>query len=177
MVQNTGDVRYLLYLDSYEELPDINLLDQWHGIYEEWSDIIGGNRSGLNIIKIKMLIAAKHKFNYQMTLLNTVKTLPVPELTDLLKGEGYKINPDNLKESFHVIYGKLMRQKAQIEIDEKEEIKEESGDFEAVIVAVEKFQGYHFDEDKMTVRRFANIYKNYKDDGTRRQNNSKGITR
>lgn len=36
-------------------------------------------------------------------------------------------------------------------------------DFDLVISDVERFQGYGFDQTKMTVKHFANIYKRYKD--------------
>lgn len=104
----------------------------------------------------------KIQFIRQSSLLDCIQTLPVQELIDLFNEEGFKVDKNNLSQSVKVANGKLMRQKAQIDIEEKDNIQEETGDFDSVIVAVEKYQGYGFNEKEMTVRKFANIFKQYK---------------
>ena len=168
MVQNTGDTRYLL--EVFEDI-EIDLTEHWYNIYQEWSKIIGGSRSDLSLLKIKRMLALKHKFDYQSSLFRMVQTLPIPELVEMFNEEGFKIDLDNYQESIAIANGKLQKRKAQIELEEQNETKEEAGDFDNVIAILSKFQGYRFEEKEMTVRMFANIYKNYKEDGKRRENN------
>ena len=109
------------------------------------------------------------KLNYQLgaAVLRTVQVLPVEETIEAANECGYAIDIDNLKPTFEKAYTKLMRLKNQISVIEKES-KQDDGDddgvdLEGLIATLEKHQGYQFDEHAMNVRKFANIYKNYKD--------------
>jgi hypothetical protein len=160
----------LLKLDDYEVLPVIDLTEQWYNIYEQWSEIIGGHRADLSVLGQKRKLAMRHLWNVHASLLRAVAILPVPEMIELCRKEGYKIDIKNLAESLKVANGKLQRKKAQIELDDLNDNKEEKVDFDNLIVELEKFQGYGFDEKQMMVRKFANIYKKYKaqSDGRRK---------
>jgi len=108
------------------------------------------------------------KLNYQLgaVILRTVQICPVKETIEAAKEFGYIIDIDNLKPTFEKAYTKLMRLKNQISIIEnesKEDNETGNDDLEGLIATLEKHQGYQFDEQKMSVRKFANIYKNYKD--------------
>lgn len=174
-VIETGDVRYLLILDSYEEFPEFEL-DKltlaWTEIYQEFSDIAGGNRADLYLVKVKMLTEMQLDFNRQSVILDMVQKYPIPYMIDEAKKEGYSIDINDFDKTFEKAYTRLMRLKNQISIYQKErEIngqEKEDQSLEPLIADLAKFQGYQFDEHKMNVKQFANIYKKYKD-----QNNAK----
>ena len=172
--QKTGETRYLYKLKKYDELPEKELLDQWYDIYEQWSEVIGGNINDLSVIRNRRMIALKHLWNVHASLLRAVATLPVPEMIEIANEEGFNIDINNLEETLKFANGRLQRRKAQIEIEEGPEEKQEKADFDGLIIELEKFQGYEFNEKKMTVRKFANIYKKYKEHG-KRQNKKKGL--
>ena len=62
-------------------------------------------------------------------------------------------------------YGKIKRMQDDLRTKEANEDKREAVDFDNVISELEKFQGYQFDQHKMTVKHFANIYKRFKENG------------
>ena len=168
-VVETGNVKYLLKLSNYDELPDCDideLSDAWYKIYAEFSEIVGGNRADLWLVKHKRLLLMKLNYELGATILRVVQKLPVKETIEAAKEHGYIIDPDNLKPTFEKAYTKLMRLKNKISIIESESKQEtdesEKEDFDGLIATLEKFQGYQFDEHAMSVKKFANIYKNYK---------------
>ena len=169
-VVESGDVRYLLRISDYDELPDIDtqeLSDAWYNIYSEFSEIVGGNRADLWLVKQKKLIMMKLNYEIGTTVLRAVQICPVEETIEAAKEFGYFIDLDNLKPTFEKAYTKLKRLENQISIIEnqsKQDEKEtENEDFDGLITTLEKHQGYQFDEHTMMVRKFANIYKNFKD--------------
>lgn len=169
-VIETGDLRYLLILDDYDQLPDFDLdllTVAWQNIYQEFSDIAGGQRANLWLLKVKRLTALQLKLQYHSSFLRVVQAFPHPELIELINDEGYNIDPERLEESFRSAYSKLMKLKGQISMMVNEQKKDEAkNDMDGLITALEKFQGYQFDEHKMTVKKFVNIYKKYKDGQT-----------
>lgn len=167
-VIETGDVRFLLILDNYDELPefDIQLLTTaWHGIYQDFSNIAGGSRADLWMVKVRRLTSMQMDFQRHASILRVIEMYPVQDLVDEAKADGYDIDLDDFDKTFEKAYTRLMRMKNQINIFEKEQAKDEGQDqsIEGLIVELEKFQGYAFDEHKMNVKKFANIYKKYKD--------------
>jgi len=157
----TGNVKFLLKLKNYDELPECDtqaLSDAWYNVYSEFSEIVGGNRANLWMIKQKRLIMMKLNFEIGSTILRAVQVYPVEETLEAARVHGYFIDPDNLKPTFEKAYTKLMRLKTKISV-----IENESKQDEKLITTLEKFQGYQFNEHTMMVRKFANIYKNFKD--------------
>ncbi len=167
MVQNKGDVRYLLRLKDYDTLPEVEqeeLLDVWYDIYKEYSDIAGSKKADMALLKEKRLAAMRHMYNYHTILLNAVANLPIPEMVELVNEEGFKIDLKDFDRTWKAARSKLLKKKAQIELEENNNTEDDQGaDFDSLIVAMEKEQGYGFNQKEMTVRHFANIYKNYKD--------------
>ena len=174
-VQDTNNVKYLYILTDYSELPESEegLTDAWFNIYSEWSNIIGGSRADLTILKHRRSIAMKQMFNVHTIMLNAIETLPIQELIDLFNEEGYRVSLDDYENSIKAARSKLNKKKAQIELDEKNEDKGKKEDFDSLISLVERFQGYGFNQKEMSVKLFAHIYKNYKEDGKRREVNKK----
>lgn len=172
-VVETGNVKFLLKLNdliAYDELPECDtqaLSDAWYGIYSEFSEIVGGNRADLWLIKQKRLIMMKLNLEIGSTILRVVQMYPVEETIEAAREFGYFIDLDNLKPTFEKAYTKLMRLKTKISVIENEskQDEEETGkeDFDGLITTLEKYQGYQFNEHTMMVRKFANIYKNFKD--------------
>jgi len=165
-----AEVRFLLILDNYDELPDCNteeLSDAWYKIYADFSEIVGGNGADLWLVKQRRLVSMKLNYQLGTTILRAVQICPVRETIQAAEGFGYTIDINNLKPTFEKAYTKLMRLKNQISVIENESKQDnEAGnknDLERLIATLEKHQGYQFDEMKMSVRKFANIYKNYKD--------------
>lgn len=167
MVINSGDVRYLLILDDYEELPDVDLeplSTAWYNIYNEFSESVGGNRSDLWLLKQKRLVSLKFQYELGSIALRVVQSLPHPDTIEIAADQGYVIDPNNFAASFEKAYTQLMKLKNQISAIENEQKQEEvTGDMDGLITALEKHQGYQFDETTMTVKKFAAIYKSFKD--------------
>ena len=167
MVMNSNDVRYLLILDDYDELPeyDMEVLNNlWITIYAEFSEIVGGNRADLWLLKQKQLMFQKMKYEMDASFLRVIQVLPHPELVEQAKEFGYVINLSDFQNTFAKANGKLTRLKHLIErtVKEMEGKQEQPQDFDALIITLEKHQGYQFDEYTMTVKKFASIYKSYK---------------
>ena len=171
-VQMKKDLRYLLLDVDYSNLPETDegeLVEAWEQIQEQWSDIIGGERSGLSLLKHKRLVSMKQMLSYHQQLYNAIAIFPLPELINLFNQDGFKVDLGNFAESMKVAKSKLEKKKAQIETQEpKTEVK--GVDFDAIIVGLERAQGYGFNEKEMSVRKLANIYKLVKEDGKRREN-------
>jgi multidrug resistance efflux pump len=89
--------------------------------------------------------------------------LPHPKLIEEANEFGFNLDPKDFKATLQKAKSKLTKLKHQISIIMKdEEVEEKKSDFDATIVQIEKYQGYNF-PDNMTVKKFANIYKSYKD--------------
>ena len=103
MVINSNEVRYLLILDDYDELPeyDMNVLnDLWITIYAEFSEVVGGNRAELWLLKQKQLMFQKMKYEMDASLLRVIQELPHPELLEQAKEFGYVIELDDFQGTF-----------------------------------------------------------------------------
>lgn len=168
-VIETKNVKYLLILDDYDHLPVCDtdeLSTAWYNIYTEFSEIVGGNRADLWLIKRKRLVGMKLDFDLGAVVLRTVQLYPCPETIEAAKEFGYDIDLENLHQTFEKAYTKLMRLNHKIKVIENDSKQDEQNaereDLDGLIATLEKFQGYQFDEHMMSVRKFANIYKNYK---------------
>ena len=168
-VVETGNVKFLLILDDYDEFPacDVDELSKaWYNIYTGFSEIVGGNRADLWLVKRKRLVSLKLNYDLGTIILRTLQQYPCQETIDAAKEFGYEVDPENFNQTFEKAYTRLMRMNHQIktiENDSKQEADEtEREDLDGLIAALEKFQGYQFDEQKMSVKKFANIYKNFK---------------
>lgn len=184
MVHNTKDVRYLYILDSYEALPDSSegLHDAWSSIYNKWGELTNSGKTNFSFLKQKRQVARKYDYNYQMTIYKMVQQFPYPELIDLFNSLGFKVDLKNYEQTMKMAYGKMQRDRANIELSEP---KQHDGiDFDELLTMLEKEQGYGFDERTMTVRKLATIYKQVngrrKDQKRglhRRSGDSKGVAR
>jgi len=174
-VIETGELRYLLRLENYDSLPDFDLsllASAWAEIYKEFSEAVGGNRADLWLLKVKRLTTMQIQFNLHTVLLRAVENLQHPELVQICNDNGYAITLDDFDKTFEKAYTQLMKKKAHISIFEKEaaaDKDEQTPDLDDLIVTLEKFQGYQFNEKEMSVKKFANIYKKYQSDGEARQ--------
>ncbi len=167
MVINNDDVRYLLILDSYNELPDVDVAElelAWYNIYREYSEIVGGNRADLWLLKQKQFISMKLEYEIGACLLRVIKEIPHPELLEMAEKFGFFIKIDDLEKTFIKARAKLVRLKNKIVTTEKEMSKteDEKANLDPLIVMLEKHQGYQFNEHEMTVNKFANIYRSFK---------------
>ncbi len=167
-VIETGDLRYLLRLKDYDDLPEYDvteLTEVWQLIYQEFSDISGGSRADLWLVKVKRLTCMQIDYQRHAAILRLVKLFPDPEFIAEAKADGYMIEIDDFDKTFEKAYTRLMRMKNQIGSFEREQKKEDTGDpsLDDLIIKLCKYQGYQFDEHKMNVKQFANIYKSYKD--------------
>jgi hypothetical protein len=173
-VIETGDVRYLLKLDDYSELPEYDialLVDVWNTIYQEYSEIAGGNRADLYLLKVKTLSGMQLDYQRHVSLFRMVKYYHsldyynIDKLIGLANEEGFAIKYEDFDKTYEKAYTKLMRRKAAIGIKKKDfeqDDKNKDQSIEPLIADLAKFQGYQFDETKMSVKQFANIYKKYK---------------
>jgi len=166
MIINSGDLRYLLILDSYDKLPEYDtepLTAAWFEIYAEFSEAVGGNRADLWLIKQKRLLSLRLKYEIDSTALRMVEQLPVQQTIEVAKDCGYEIDLSNFKETFDKARSQLNRLDTKIRIIEAETKHEEKReDLDPLIVTLERHMGFQFKEHEMTVRKFANIYKEYK---------------
>ena len=168
-VIETGDVRYLLVLDDYEELPDVDtstLVTVWFDIYSDFSEVTGGGEATLMLTKYKNIIYMEYQYNSEARLLNMLDKMRLPEMVEAIAEIGYFIDLKNYDKTFAKARSKLVRLKNQLNSDKKkraaEKEEEKNTDFDSLITTLEKHQGYQFIEHKMSVKKFANIYKQYK---------------
>jgi hypothetical protein len=165
-VVETDDLRYLLELKDYDELPEVDttaLTVAWHTIYEDFSESAGGNRSELWLTKQKTIIDLKFRHDIDAAIIRVVAKHPVEGMIDLAEEMGYPMDKENIQGSIDKAVSRVKKMKKQIQREEKEQPEEERPDFDALVTSLERFQGYQFDEKAMTVRKFANIYKAQKD--------------
>ena len=136
----------------------------WQDINQEFSNISGGNRAELWMVKTKRLQGMQLDYQRHAGIIRLIKIFPHVDLIKLANEEGYAISLDDFHKTFEKAYTRLMRMKNQIGIFQKDSEPEESNQsLDETIVMLEKFQGYQFDEHKMSVKKFANILKKYKD--------------
>lgn len=168
-VIDNSDYRYLL---KSGELPEISveleeeLAEAWFNIYNEYSEITGDSSASLQFNETKRQTVKKHKINYLTQLLRTIYIYPDSEIIEILKDDGINIDLEDLKYSLDLAVGKLSKMQLQLKRSETEQ--EENTGLDFMITELERFQGYQFDEKKMTVKKFAYIVKRYKQNG--RQN-------
>lgn len=174
MVINTGDVRYLIKIDNYDELPEdvdyAELSNAWYRIYNEFSDVAGGNRADLGLLQVKRLTTMKIRIATHFELLKAISIFPDKELIDYFNTLGYAIDPDNFNETYNAAHRKLTHEKHKasgIEKDMEDDDQKSETDLDDLIVSLEKYQGYQFNEYEMTVRKFANIYKKARNAGSK----------
>lgn len=158
---NSGSLQSLVISGSP---PQSSLEDAWETIYSEFSEIIKDKTADLAFLHMKQTTAKRHKIAFNSVLLSVYATNPTDSFREMLTDEGFKVAQD-AETTFRMGVGKLKRMQNDIEFSEKFEDKGEKSDFEQVISELERWQGYGFDQEKMSVRHFANIYKRFKDNG------------
>lgn len=166
-VIETGDVTELVY-EGDRHSADIDALTvAWFTIYSEFSEIIQDSSAALYFSELKRKTAKQHYIYIIDTLLKFLKNYPEEEIIESLSDFGYSIDTDNLEDSLRKINGQIRRQELQLKDTNKD--TGEAMNFDEIVTEMEKFQGYAFDEKKLTVSKFASIVKRHKDNG-RRQN-------
>jgi len=145
------------------------LNDAWEQIYSEFSEVIKDKTADLQFLSIKQATAQRYKIAYQSVLLQHYAVNPTSEAKELLAQEGFRTDQD-AETIYSMAIGKLKRMQNDLDYKEKQEVKREHTDFELIISEMERYQGFMFDQDKMTVRHFANIYKRFKDSQHERKN-------
>ena len=126
-VIETGDVCYLLVLDDYEKLPDVDttkLLTVWFDIYSGFSEVTGGGRSELWLAKQINILYMEYQYNAEARLLNMLDKLRIPEMVEMIAELGYIIDLKDYDKSFAKARAKLVRLKNQLK-SEKEKRKKE----------------------------------------------------
>ena len=107
----------------------------------------------------------EYQYNAEARLLNMLDKMRIQEMVDMIAEIGYFIDLKNYDKTFAKARAKLVRLKNQLksEKEKRKNEKEEEGttDFDALITTLEKHQGYQFIELTMSVKKFANIYKQY----------------
>lgn len=152
------------------EPTDEQLEEAWGNIYSEFSEIIKDKTTDLHFIAIKQATAKRHKISYLSVLLQVYAQTPTPEFTALIEAEGFRTF-ESAEQTYKSAYGKLKKMQDDLNFSEKQQVKKEAQDFELVISELERYQGYQFDQDKMTVKHFANIYKRFKENNENERKN------
>jgi len=172
MVIETGDYNYLIYEGDPNDVDLIDLADAWFTIYGEFSKIIKDTSLELMFSELKRLEAKKLRRHLHKWLVNFLSKYPEEEIIKELESEGYKINTDTQEkyyQSLQRVVSQIKKAELQVRLAEKDQNKKQDQNFDILITELEKFQGYGFNEKEMTVKKFASIYKRYKDDGIRRK--------
>ena len=174
-VIENNDVRYLLILDDYSNLPEVSeniqtkLNDAWITITNEYSNLIDSGSTTLKFSEDKRIAAKRHKIVYIASLLEFISKYPDPDIIESLKADGFIIDlstPELFEKTFKTAVSKINRESLQLKRSEpdQEETKE-IVNFDLLITELEKFQGYQFNEQKTTVSKLGAIIKRYKDHG------------
>ena len=103
-VDETGDLRYLLKLSDYDELPDVNvdhLADIWDNMRFEVEQVaIDKNKTSDYIFKLqKKILENKNDFDCIQLLLPRLWEVKNEEYIKALSDLGYRINP---KRDYHI---------------------------------------------------------------------------
>jgi hypothetical protein len=159
-VLESGNLQSLIISGSPSES---ELEDAWSEIYSEFSEIIKDNGADLQFLHIKQATAKKHRISYLSVLLQIYAQTPTPQFAEVLENEGFKISSD-VETTYRMAFGRLKKMQNDLDFEEKLKDKSKPHDFEMLISELERFQGYQFDQEKMTVRHFANIYKRFKNE-------------
>lgn len=114
----------------------------------------------LAFLNIKQSAAKRHRIGYLSILLAVYEKTPTQEIRELLTKEGFRVT-DSHSDTCRMVYGKLKKMQDDQNYKDTKAFSPERTDFDKVISEVEQFQGYGFDQDKMSVKHFANIYKRY----------------
>jgi hypothetical protein len=159
-VVNQGSLRPLVIKGNPSET---ELEEAWNDIYSEYSDIIKDRSTDLHFLNIKQTTAKRHKISYLSVLLQRYSASPDKEFEAMMAEEGFKILSDDHESTFRMAYGRIKRMTDDLAMRVALDSEKEKVDFDFIISEVERYQGYSFDQDKMSVKHFANIYKRFKD--------------
>ena len=122
-VIETNDVRYLLVLDDYETLPEVDTTEldgAWFEIYAGFSDIAGGGRSDLWLAKQKRAKLMEDEYDVGARALNMLDKFRLPEMIKDTNELGFAIDPDNYDKTFAQARAKMVRLKNQIKSEAKQ---------------------------------------------------------
>lgn len=144
--------------------PQSSLEDAWDAIYSEFSEIIKDKTADLAFLNMKQATAKRHKIVFNSVLLSIYATNPADSFREMLTDEGFRIGEDP-ETTYRMGVGRLKKMQDDLDFAEKHTEKVTKSDFDEVISELEKWQGYGFDQDKMSVKHFANIYKRFKEHG------------
>jgi len=173
MTTSTGDYRYILKLDDYENLPDVNideLKEVWDNINSEFEDTDESNGAVIHFTRSKSVHGMEKEYLMLYNLYNMLCIAPEHELT-LQECNHAKITPDPKK-----IHKRLKALSNKIELKRKD-IKEVSENTEKldiweIIARIEDFRGFNIDVHKTSMRQYIAIKKTL--NGRKRQNNAEG---
>lgn len=133
-------------------------------VYSEFSKISGDRNADLQFIKLKQRALKRHRITYMQTLLYLYCAFPTPELKNMVITEGFKVF-ETPEQTYKSGMGKIKKMADDLKIEESEDIRDDGGDIDELIVELERFQGYQFNQDTMSVTQFAYIFKRYKEHG------------
>lgn len=171
-VVETSDIRFLLILDDYDTLPDIDeqlrakLSEAWFNIYTDFSKKIEDSGASLRFAEEKRLTAKRFKIEYLSTIVTFLASYPEKVVADTIRDE-LNINTEAKDYEAEIKKAVAQIQKMKLHL-KRSETKDEGNEnnLDDLITEAERFQGYQFDEKKMTVNKFASIIKKYKHAGT-----------
>ena len=104
MIINSNDVRYLIIQDSYDDFPEVDTAElelAWYNIYREYSEIVGGNRADLWLLKQKQFIAMKIEYETGACILRVIKEMPHPELLEMAEKKGLELERRKIAHEYY----------------------------------------------------------------------------
>ncbi len=182
-ISRTGDLRYLLKIEDYEYLPEIDeqenleLQSIWEHIEEEYYNEDTQRKIQAEVSIGKSLLQLQTKYMLLNALLFSVAHNPsyIKEIEDL----GFKINSDKPlkdeverinKESGQILTRIRIKQKEYERVQQKDKVIE----FEELVDIIEKYKGHQIDTSKITVKKWIAIKNNFlkyiKEENGRRRN-------
>jgi hypothetical protein len=164
-VIETGDYNYLVYEGKANQEHEEILTEAWFNIYDEFSRVIGDSSFQLSFSEDKRIIQKEHKIALLSLVYDFLNRWPEPKLAEIIKNYGFRFDfstEEKYKASLQRLYSEIEKMKLQLKKPQQEE-QTKDNNLDLLITELEKFQGYGFDERAMTVKKFASIYKRFKD--------------
>lgn len=163
MVLETGDIRYILKLEDYEDLPlDINaeeLAKAWQSINNEFGQAHNDNSHVIYTVKYQSFVNLQWEL-FKLEMLRDLNKV-APNSKETKEAFKYcKVSPSSVHKKIAQVEVKLQLKKKELE--EEQEETGQKVDFFTIIDDISNIKGYPINPHTTTLRQFLTIKNNIK---------------
>ena len=175
MTVKTGDLRWILKDVDYEHLPEcsVDLSMAWDTIWNEFIEVSQDRDYQIYFSTLRKYIKALNRYEILKAEIFTLYFRHKKEYADDLEEEGILLNMETREayiESLNQASNRIESLNTKIQILAKEieaKSKTEKTNFEDLVYAVEVYQGFPIDIDRISIRKFI-LMLNKINDGKRK---------